>query len=306
MYGGLLRPRSCRRSDNGGSGGRLDLGLFGSSSGRRLRGSRRLSSRVLEGSDGGGLLDLRGVLLDLGRGVVLSLGLGLEEVANARRQTTADLRGLLLLLLLFLLLLLRSLSLSSGLGRCGFGGGCLSRGGLGLLHGLSSRSLLSLGGLSGRLSCGLLGSLLSGGGGSLFLLLGLLVGLLLRLLVRLLLLLTLEGSEELGKERGALGTLLLLGLGGSLSRLGLLGRSSLGGGSLSSGGGISGGSLSLGRGGSRLSLGLLLGGLSSRRLSRRLGSGSRLSGGSLDRLGLLDGGSRGSDGLRHYGRLRGS
>lgn len=37
---------------------------------------------------------------------MLSLGLGLEELANAGRQAAADLGRLLLLLLLFLLLLL--------------------------------------------------------------------------------------------------------------------------------------------------------------------------------------------------------
>lgn len=97
-----MRPRSRSSRDDGGRRRSLNLGLLRCGSSRcRLRG---LSSRVLEGSNGGRLLDLRGVLLDLGRGAVLSLGLGLEKVADTRRKTAADLG----LLLLFLLLLLES------------------------------------------------------------------------------------------------------------------------------------------------------------------------------------------------------
>ena len=101
------------RGDNGGSRGRLDLGLLICNwcGGRSRRGglsglSDGLSRGVLERSNGGGLLDLRGVLLNLSGGADLSLGLRLEEVADARRQTASDLGSLgLLLLLLFLLLL---------------------------------------------------------------------------------------------------------------------------------------------------------------------------------------------------------
>ncbi|KAH9857020.1 hypothetical protein C2E23DRAFT_806283 [Lenzites betulinus] len=299
------KRRSRSRRDDGCGGRCLDLGLLHCGGSRcGLRGLS-LRSGVLQRSNGGGLLNLRGVLLDLGRGVVLGLGLRLEELANASRQATADLGRLLLLFLLLLLLLLRSLGLRSGLSRSSLSSGGLSGGGsLGLLHGLGGRSLFSLGCLDGSLGRGLLGSLLGSGGGDLFLLLSLLSGLLLGLLLSLLLLVALEGGKELGEERGALGALLLLGLRGSLGGLGLLGGRSVSSGRLSGRGSVGSRGLSLSRGGS-LDLGLLLGSLSSRRFGGSLGRRGGLDGGSLDRLGLLDGDDGGSDGVRHYGRLRG-
>ena len=103
VWRGVLRPRSRSSRDDGGRRRSLNLGLLRCGSSRC--GLSGLSSRVLERRDGGRLLDLRGVLLNLGRGVVLSLGLRLEEVTNTGRKATADL-GLLLGLLLFVLLLL--------------------------------------------------------------------------------------------------------------------------------------------------------------------------------------------------------
>ena len=105
-----MEPCLCSGRDNGRGRGCLDdLRLFWCGNLRRSSlGSGSLSSGVLEGLDGSRFLNLRGVLLDLGRGVVLSLGLRLEEVTNAGRKATADL-GLLLGLLLFVLLLLLQL-----------------------------------------------------------------------------------------------------------------------------------------------------------------------------------------------------
>lgn len=100
-------------SDDGSSGGcglsglgRLfSLGLLSLGRLFNLGSSGLTLSGVLEGSNGGGLLDLGRVLVDLGRGSDLSLGLGLEQVTDAGRETTTDLGGLGdLLLLLFLLL----------------------------------------------------------------------------------------------------------------------------------------------------------------------------------------------------------
>lgn len=65
-----------------------------------------LRGGVLERSDGGGLLDLGWVLVDLGGGLDRGLGLGLEQVTNTGRETTANFDGLGGLLLLSLLLLL--------------------------------------------------------------------------------------------------------------------------------------------------------------------------------------------------------
>ena len=90
-------------------------------------------SRVLEGSDWGGLIDLGWGLVNLSGRVDL-LGLRLEEVTNTGRQTTSNLGrrpggpGLLLFLLLLILLdLLR---------------GCLRDRGIGLLGGSGTLSLL--------------------------------------------------------------------------------------------------------------------------------------------------------------------
>lgn len=89
-------------SGGGGDGG----GLGGSSSHGGRLGGLHLSLRlalvggVLEGGNGGLLLNLRWVLVNLGGGGGLRLGLRLEEVADTRRQTTANLGSLGRLLVL--------------------------------------------------------------------------------------------------------------------------------------------------------------------------------------------------------------
>lgn len=97
-----MGPRSCSRRDDRRRRGCLNLGLFYCGGIRLVLSSRSLSGGVLERRNGGGLLNLWGVLLDLGGSTVLSPGLGLEEVANTRRQTAANLGSLLFLLLLLL------------------------------------------------------------------------------------------------------------------------------------------------------------------------------------------------------------
>lgn len=99
------------RSSDSGSDRRsnsLGLGLLDRCRLRSRLLRHRLSGGVLQRSDRSGLINLRGVLVDLGGRRRLSLGLGLEEVADTGRKAAANLcgRGLLLRLLLVLLLFL--------------------------------------------------------------------------------------------------------------------------------------------------------------------------------------------------------
>lgn len=74
--------RCC--GNNRSSGGYFHLGLLS-------RGRSGLGSRVLQGGDWSGFIDLRRVLIYLGGCSSLRL-LGFEKLANARRQPTPNLR----------------------------------------------------------------------------------------------------------------------------------------------------------------------------------------------------------------------
>lgn len=102
---------SCCRSNDWGSSGCLRFGLLDCGSGCSLRSRRsnllsggRFGSWVLQGCNRLGLIDLRGVLIDLGGDGVLSLGFRLEKFADTSRKTTADFGGVDLLLLFLLLI----------------------------------------------------------------------------------------------------------------------------------------------------------------------------------------------------------